>query len=748
MAAVLAGVRHERQVARDEGALIGAPAVRSLGAEADAATSALEDLRAFMESSDDVTAADFDRFTAAPRARIPALDYLAFTPRDGEPGLAAGSVGPAAAARLLEAPGAAPALEAARDDALPRMTPPAGDREPQALLVAPVYAPGAPLSTVAERRAALRGYVSGLTSLGELGAPARGGLPQGVELVVRDDEVRVLGPDEDATTEGTVEVAGREWTVGLAGLPGPSHALPVGLALAGMALAAVVALLLRSASQREGAARRELEGLRVRHDLILGAAGDGIVGLDAEGRATFVNRAAAAMLRWDVDDLTGGRFDELVLPAVGAAARGGRPLSGEAPVRRRDGTTFVGEFTTTPLAGDGSTTGAVVVFRDVTARVEEERRTRESLAAAEELAAVDALTGLANHRTFHDRLRTEMERARRHGRGLSLVLMDLDRFKQVNDRFGHQVGDRVLTHAARVFEQQTRTGELVARVGGEEFAMILPEADGDEAFRAAERVRQAVAAASFPGVGRMTMSAGVCDLGDAGDAETLYALADGALYWAKHSGRDMVLRHSPDTEHDRPAGDAEDGEGDRRQSLVSVRLLARVVDAKHASTRRHSERVADLAADLARELGWDEERVAELREAALLHDVGKIGVPDELLTAPRPLDHDEMRQVQEHVDVGGRILAEALTPEQLSWVRGHHERWDGAGYPDGLQAEECPEGARILALAEAWDVMTTERPYAPMPRTHPDAIAECRALAGSQFWPPAVDALARIRGGA
>jgi diguanylate cyclase (GGDEF)-like protein/putative nucleotidyltransferase with HDIG domain len=384
------------------------------------------------------------------------------------------------------------------------------------------------------------------------------------------------------------------------------------------------------------------------------------------------------------------------------------------------------------------------VSASTAARKEEERRTRESLAAAEERAAVDALTGLANHRTFHDRLRVELERARRRGHGLALVLMDLDHFKQVNDRFGHQVGDRVLAHAAGVFAEQTRAGELVARVGGEEFAMILPGADGDEAFRAAERVRQAIAAAEFPEVGRMTMSAGVCDLHDAGDAESLYALADGALYWAKHNGRDMVLRHSPDTPGLRPAAD---GDGGARGSLVSARLLARVVDARHPSTRRHSERVAALAAELAVELGWPPSRVSELREAALLHDVGKIGVPEELLTAPRPLTPEETDRMRAHVEMGGRILAETLSDEQLAWVRGHHERWDGYGYPDGLRAAECPEGARILALAEAWDVMTSERPYAPMPRTHPDAIAECRALSGTQFWPPAVEALARVRGG-
>ncbi len=739
---MLAGIRHERSQVEDDRARLAGPAVRALAAEVEGAVAGLEDLRAFFESSESVTPDDFRRFTLAPLDRQDSLAYLAWTPVEGD-ALVAGRGDAAEVAAALAAPGAAPALAAARDGAVPRLAAPGPPGAgPAALIVAPVYAAGADLSTVAARRAALRGYVSGAARLGELGAPARTGLPEGVELVVRDGSAPVIGPDEPVEPDGVIEVGGREWTVGLAGLPGPSRALPVGLGLAGLALAVVVALLFRASSARERDARRELAGLRVRHDLILGAAGDGIVGLDQECRATFVNPAAARALGWDVDDLTGGRFDELVLPAIGAAVRGGRLLSGEGPVRRRDGGTFTGEYTTTPITGDGAA-GAVVVFRDISARKEEERRTRASLAAAEERAAVDALTGLANHRTFHDRLRVELERARRRGHGLALVLMDLDHFKRVNDRFGHQVGDRVLAHAARVFAQQTRTGELVARVGGEEFAMILPAADGEEAFRAAERVRQAIAAATFPEVGRMTMSAGVCDLRDAGDAESLYALADGALYWAKHNGRDMVLRHSPDTPEPHPAA----GDGGGRGSLVSVRLLARVVDAKHPSTRRHSERVATLAAELAVELGWPPSRVSELRQAALLHDVGKIGVPEELLTTSRALTAEELDRMRAHVDMGGRILAETLSAEQLAWVRGHHERWDGDGYPDGLRAEECPEGARIIALAEAWDAMTSERPYAPVPLTHPDAIAECRALSGTQFWPPAVEALARIRGG-
>ena len=383
----------------------------------------------------------------------------------------------------------------------------------------------------------------------------------------------------------------------------------------------------------------------------------------------------------------------------------------------------------------------------MTARKRLEAQTLESLAAAEQMAAVNPLTGLANHRTFHERLAAEVGRARRTGRGVALVLMDLDHFKRVNDHHGHQTGDRVLEHAARVMREETRSGELIARVGGEEFAMLLPDADVDEALRAAERIRRAIAATDFPAVGRMTVSAGVCDMAHAQDAGMLYRLADGALYWAKHRGRDRVVSWTPDAPEPLSAREQAD-RLDRQQALVSVRLLARVVDAKDPSTRRHSERVGDLCAEIAEELGWSPERAALLREAGLVHDVGKIVVPDAVLFAPRPLEPDERAVVQEHSTVGARIVDEALTPEQVRWVRSHHERWDGTGYPDGLLAEACPEGARILALADAWDVMTSERPYATSPATPAEALAECRACAGGQFWPPAVEALARVRGGA
>ncbi len=370
-------------------------------------------------------------------------------------------------------------------------------------------------------------------------------------------------------------------------------------------------------------------------------------------------------------------------------------------------------------------------------------RTLESLAQAERRAAVDPLTELANHRTFHDRLSAEVSRASRHGRALSLVLFDLDRFKAVNDIHGHQVGDEVLVHAARVLQDEARAGDLVARVGGEEFAWIMPEADGLDAWEAAERAREAIASTAFPVVGNLTVSAGVCELGQAADGADLYRLADGALYWAKHHGRDVVFHYSPDVVR---ALSAEDQAARlrRRQSLQSIRMLARAVDAKDSFTSRHSERVAGLAARLARRVGWTEEEAERLREAGLVHDVGKLAVSDAILLKAGPLTTEEYEGLKLHAALGAEIVSEVFDDDQVAWVRGHHERWDGRGYPDGLSGAELSDGAAILALADAWDAMTSARPYRAA-GSHEDALAECVRESGGQFAPWAVEAFIALR---
>ncbi|MFN8111404.1 MAG: diguanylate cyclase [Thermoleophilia bacterium] len=360
-------------------------------------------------------------------------------------------------------------------------------------------------------------------------------------------------------------------------------------------------------------------------------------------------------------------------------------------------------------------------------------------------ASKDPLTGLANHRTFHERLRAEVERARRHARDIALVVVDIDHFRLVNEVLGHQGGDRVLVELASQLSTAAREGDTVARVGGEKFAWLMPDADSWGAWCAVERVRQAMSHHEFAGLDRLTVSAGVCDLFQADmNGERLHDLADGALYWAKAHGRDLCVRYSPDVVVDLSASERA-ARLEQRRTLDAVRLLAQAVDARDPNTQRHSERVADLAVELARLLGWAEHRLDLLREAALVHDVGKIGVPDSVLLKPGPLDDDERARMQTHAALGAQMVSDVLQPDQVQWVRSHHERWDGRGYPDGLPAHDIPDGAQVLIVADAFDAMTADRPYRR--GLHMDAAyAEVLRGSGSQFPPAVVEAMITLHG--
>jgi diguanylate cyclase (GGDEF)-like protein/PAS domain S-box-containing protein len=346
-------------------------------------------------------------------------------------------------------------------------------------------------------------------------------------------------------------------------------------------------------------------------------------------------------------------------------------------------------------------------------------------------AVIDPLTGLANHRSFQERLEQEVTRARRHSRSLALALIDIDRFRLVNEQHGHEAGDRVLVALARRLQEMARDTDVVARVGGEELAWLMPETEAMAAWQAVDRAREAVARMSLDVVGRITVSAGVCDLAQAGSAGELQRLAEGALYWAKQHGRDVAFLFSPEVVEVLSAEERVD-RLQRFQALQSIKVLARAVDAKDHSTREHSERVAELSVAIAGALGWDAERLVRLREAGLVHDVGKIGVPDRVLFKPARLTPAEYEEITRHAAIGAAMVADVLTPEQVSWVRGHHERWDGRGYPDRLASDAIPDGAQVLALADAWDVMTSERPYHE-PLSTDEALAEIKRCSGTQF---------------
>jgi diguanylate cyclase (GGDEF)-like protein len=354
-------------------------------------------------------------------------------------------------------------------------------------------------------------------------------------------------------------------------------------------------------------------------------------------------------------------------------------------------------------------------------------------------AFADPLTGLANHRAFQERLQAEVARAERHGRPLTLALIDVDHFKTINDLAGHATGDRVLAEIGARLRTGLRAEDLAARIGGDEFALLLPETDETAAYAVLERARQALEREPLSGDIRVTISAGVCGLERAGDADAIARLADGALYWSKEQGRNTTWVYDPATVRELSAAERLD-RLQRSHALAGIRALARAIDAKDPSTREHSERVAALAARLAHVSGWPAERIALLHEAALVHDVGKIGVPDAVLLKPGRLDAAEYEQVKQHAALGARIVDDILSPEQVGWIRSHHERPDGRGYPDGLRGGQIPDGAALLAAADCFDVMTVARSYTSV-KAPEAALAECRALAGEQFTARAVAAL-------
>jgi diguanylate cyclase (GGDEF)-like protein len=375
------------------------------------------------------------------------------------------------------------------------------------------------------------------------------------------------------------------------------------------------------------------------------------------------------------------------------------------------------------------------MFGDLLATVIAHVEDRERLARQ---AATDSLTGLANHRAVHERLQVEIARARRYSQALSLAVIDVDGFKHINDVAGHEVGDAVLARIAACLQGCARDDDGLGRIGGDEFAWVFPGCDRHQAVAAVERALRAIERDEQLPM-RVTISAGVCDLECAADPQQLFTLADGALYWAKAKGDNTCAAYDPHVACELSARERA-ARVERTQALVGLRVLARAIDAKDPLTSRHSERVSRLAAELALQSGWPVERARLLADAALVHDVGKIGVPDAVLLKEDRLTEQEYELMKGHAVLTARIAEDLLAADQIEWILGHHERPDGRGYPHGLRGPAICEGAALLALADAWDVMTLGRPYSRSMDVA-NALVECRALVGRQFTPGAVAAL-------
>ena len=394
------------------------------------------------------------------------------------------------------------------------------------------------------------------------------------------------------------------------------------------------------------------------------------------------------------------------------------------------------------------------IVRDVTESHRKEEQLRAALAEAEKAnelleaaraeadrrSRVDALTGVFNRRHFGIALAAETERARRDGLGVGIALVDVDHFKLVNDRHGHQTGDRVLMEVARRLQEAVRPYDTVARWGGEEFVVLLPGVEDDVELRlATERLRAAVKATPIvDGELRLevTVSAGAARA----DLQTLETvtidIADRALYVAKRTGRDRACL----------AGDVTLGDvvADEPDVVRMTKALALAASLREGLPENHGAQVAELAEAVAIRMALGADAISRAHMAGWLHDLGKIAIPDEVLNKPGPLSEPECEVMRTHAQLGASVLARL--PELrvvAAAVRHHHERVDGGGYPDGLRGDQIPIEARIVAAADTYNVIISRRVYAPA-RSAQEALDEVRRSAGTQLDPDVVAALEAV----
>jgi diguanylate cyclase (GGDEF)-like protein len=366
-------------------------------------------------------------------------------------------------------------------------------------------------------------------------------------------------------------------------------------------------------------------------------------------------------------------------------------------------------------------------------------------------ATYDRLTGVANRQSLLAALFAEVERATRYGRPLSVAFVDIDHFKAVNDTYGHAVGDVVLRGVAQTISTNLRASDMIGRYGGEEFMLILTETDIEEGAVLTEKLRALVGRQRFAIEGApeiaVTISIGIA--GGAGNKlrmDTLVRDADAAMYSAKSLGRNQTYVFAePDDDARVPrapisaAGRARAVEIGQRARDAATAALASVLAPMPHYRGQPSALIASIVVTIGRQLQLSDTDIDRLRVAALLHDVGKVAVPEEILEKPTALTSSEWRTVVQHPRIGQVILEQAAAlKDAVPIILHHHERYAGHGYPFGLRANEIPLGARIVAIADAYDAMINDRPY-KRAITHDQAIAELRRHAGTQFDPELVE---------
>ena len=584
--------------------------------------------------------------------------------------------------------------------------------------------------------------------------------PDGATLVVTDSRgivlARVVPKGGSARTRDVLSVAASvprtSWQLRLHAdrarvLAGSGGGIWLGWALlCGLAIAVLAGLWLCAraiaSSRRTNAvngALRESEGkLRA----LVGALEEAVFLIHADGGVELLNESAKALAETDADFVQRQRGDWVSVnhdgkPMSAADTPAGLSFANGTPERRVIGMDRPGrertwlDVSTRPLFRPGETTPYAVVSScaDVTARQNLEAHLLD-------LADRDPLTGLWNRRRFEQDVAHQLDRCRRYGERAGLVLMDIDGFKQVNDGLGHLAGDEVLCALGDALSSRLRAGDRAARLGGDEFAVLLLHVDDAGLALIVSELAAALSAAAAAVQERVSIaiSFGTVLLGPCtgGVNEALEAAARAMYATKQERGAVPAIAAGP-------APIAVAG-----AEMSSLRALLAAVNARDSYTAMHSREVVTLARGVARRLGLGEAQTSEVEHIALLHDLGKIAIPDAILRKPGPLTSHEQTLMRQHPVVGAQILASMPELAHLApAARAEHERWDGGGYPDGLAGEEIPIASRITFVCDAYHAMTSNRPYR---RAMSAAAAreEIRRGAGSQFCPHASAALLEV----
>lgn len=368
------------------------------------------------------------------------------------------------------------------------------------------------------------------------------------------------------------------------------------------------------------------------------------------------------------------------------------------------------------------------------------------------LSNQDELTGLYNHRFFYEKFSEKMLTSRGD---IYLILCDIDKFRDINNRYGYSSGDLFLRELACIIKDAVGNRGYAFRYSGKEFAVLLPESGKSEAFSLAEEIRRRMNSSSSLKKHshhlNVTMSVGIAAYpGDSSEAEKLVKKAQIGVYYSKQNGRNMCSVYSKEMEETANAGMEEYFK--REILLDSVLALAKAIDAKDSYTGEHSDAVARYSLIIAKELYLTEREKSKLKMGALLHDSGKIGVPDSIINKTSRLTDEEYAIIKRHTILGDDIIRNIIKDEKvLACVRSHHERWDGRGYPDGISGEDIPLYARIVSIADSFHAMISNRAYRRA-LTIEQAIAEMEKNKGTQFDPHLaglfIDAVRRMEGSA